>query len=133
MIHPDATIAVLREELARTEERARLHASESNRLGEQLAQANHRAVCAEMERDSAQTITRATFESLANTLRAICRADRTTYNHHEARAWDGQPPRENGGTIWLTPREQAAHALRRLAANGHITNLKADWREGGDR
>jgi hypothetical protein len=43
-------------------------------------------------------------------LRAIAMADKTTYAHHEKRPRDGKKP--EGGTIWLTPRELALHALR---------------------
>lgn len=73
------------------------------------------------------------IEEIAATLRAICRADRTTYAHHEPRSWDGKEPREVGGTIWLTPREQADRALRWLASEGLITADAADWRKGDDR
>jgi len=95
------TVAALREELARSEERARLHAAEAQRIGEALGAANARAASVALALDKT-----------AAALRAICRADRTTYNHHERRPWDGKAPREAGGTIWLTPREQAARALR---------------------
>jgi hypothetical protein len=52
---------------------------------------------------------RAQFPSL---LRAIAMADKTTYEHHESRPRDGKAP--EGGTIWLTPRELALHALRAM-------------------
>lgn len=69
-----------------------------------------------------------TARDFAAVLRAICRADRTVYAHHEPRAWDGRRPEKDGGTIWLTPREKAESALRRLHREGAITADEADWR-----
>jgi len=87
-----------------------------------------------MQETAASTGVRADVaEEIAATLRAICRAGATVYVHHEARPWDGKKPREGGGTIWLTPREHADRALRRLASEGIITADAADWREGDDR
>ena len=83
-----------------------------------------RAEAAEAALDAA----RAKTSAFAAVLRAICRADRTRYDHHEPRAWDGKRPKEDGGTIWLTPREKAESTLRRLARDGDITAAEADWR-----
>ena len=83
-----------------------------------------RAEAAEAAIDAA----RAKPSAFAAVLRAICRADRTRYDHHEPRAWDGKRPKEDGGTIWLTPREKAESALKRMARNGDITATEADWR-----
>ena len=83
-----------------------------------------RAEAAEAALDTAQ----AKPSAFAAVLRAICRADRTRYDHHEPRAWDGKRPKEDGGTIWLTPREKAESALKRMARNGDITATEADWR-----
>lgn len=83
-----------------------------------------RAEAAEAALDAA----RAKPSAVAAVLRAICRADRTRYDHHEPRAWDGKRPKEDGGTIWLTPREKAESALRLMARTGDITAAEADWR-----
>lgn len=48
---------------------------------------------------------------LVKMLQEVVRSDRTTYQHHEARPFDGLLPSEAGGTIWLTPKEMARHAL----------------------
>lgn len=119
---------------------ARAEAAEAERDG-----ANERAATLEhqhahavetMERMSANVtrveaaldVARAKTSAFAAVLRAICRADRTRYDHHEPRAWDGKRPKEDGGTIWLTPREKAESALKRMARNGDITAAEADWR-----
>jgi len=44
-------------------------------------------------------------------LRSCARSDKTTYEHHEPRRFDGLRPEDDGGTIWLTPREIARCAL----------------------
>ena len=51
---------------------------------------------------------------LADALRAIAMNDRTTYDHHEKRPRDGRAPGEDGGTIWITPREIAIGALKAM-------------------
>jgi hypothetical protein len=53
-------------------------------------------------------------DQLVSMLLTIVRNDKTTYEHHEKRRWDGRDPSEDGGTIWLTPREMARNALRLL-------------------
>ena len=48
-------------------------------------------------------------------LRSCARNDKTRYEHHEARPFDGRRPAQvegTAGTIWLTPREIARQALR---------------------
>lgn len=47
---------------------------------------------------------------LANALQSVIENDKTYYNHHDPRP-DGRLPKENGGTIWLTPKEIARRAL----------------------
>ncbi len=47
---------------------------------------------------------------MAEALRSIIENDRTYYEHHEPRR-DGKLPREDGGTIWKTPRQIATAAL----------------------
>lgn len=47
---------------------------------------------------------------LAERMAHIIDVDKTCYRHHEARP-DGKLPREDGGTIWLTPKEMAKNAL----------------------
>jgi hypothetical protein len=51
--------------------------------------------------------------ALEEALRRCARNDKSQYAHHEARPFDGRKPgtREQGGTIWLTPREIARRAL----------------------
>ncbi len=44
-------------------------------------------------------------------LRNAARNDKSRYDHHEPRPWDGKKP-DPDGTIWLTPREIARHALQ---------------------
>lgn len=87
-----------------------------------------RAEAAEAALDAARAKPSAFAFAFASVLRAICRADRTRYDHHEPRAWDGKRPKEDGGTIWLTPREKAESALRLIARNGDITAAEGDWR-----
>jgi len=58
-----------------------------------------------------RTIDRARLVAM---LRDIYRNDRTHYEHHEPRSWDGKTPDSYDGTIWLTPREIAVHALRAM-------------------
>jgi len=48
---------------------------------------------------------------LENALRSCARSDKTTYEHHEPRRFDGRKPEDVNGTIWLTPREIARGAL----------------------
>lgn len=51
---------------------------------------------------------------LVDLLQTIVRNDTTVYEHHQPRRFDGLLP--EGGTIWLTPREMARHALQYLGA-----------------
>jgi hypothetical protein len=51
---------------------------------------------------------------MIESLREIYRNDSTTYAHHQPRGFDGRKPDAFGGTIWLTPREIASNALRRV-------------------
>lgn len=56
--------------------------------------------------------------SFVENLQAIYRNDKTRYQHHEDRPWDGLRPGESvfGGSIWLTPRELAGRMLVSLGA-----------------
>lgn len=56
-------------------------------------------------------------DDLIRMLQTIYRCDKTRYDHHEKRTWDGKLPEDEGGTIWLTPREMAGQALRFLGAD----------------
>lgn len=50
-------------------------------------------------------------------LQTIVRNDETRFEHHQPRRWDGKVPSDVGsGSIWLTPREVARSALKRLGA-----------------
>ena len=55
---------------------------------------------------------------LERALRAAARNDKSHYDHHEPRPFDGMKPMddrlpsEQRGSIWLTPREIARRALR---------------------
>lgn len=55
-------------------------------------------------------------ESTVRALQTIVRNDTTAYEHHQPRRWDGKTPDEDGGTIWLTPREMARQMLSILGA-----------------
>ena len=48
---------------------------------------------------------------LEKALRDAARNDNSRYEHHQRREWDRRFPAEDGGTIWLTPREIARRAL----------------------
>lgn len=52
-------------------------------------------------------------DRLKTALRNAARNDKTRYNHHEPRPFDGQKP--SPGTIWLTPREIARSVLQEPA------------------
>ena len=52
------------------------------------------------------------IERLRTALEDCAQLDLTHYEHHQPRR-DGREPKEDGGTIWLTPREIATRALRR--------------------
>ena len=73
--------------------------------------ASHAEIAAEMYRRGA-VIERleARIDELENALRGAARNDKTRYDHHEARPFDGKSP--HPGTIWLTPREIARRFLR---------------------
>lgn len=53
------------------------------------------------------------IERLRTALRNATRNDRSRYNHHEPRPFDGKKP--SPGTIWLTPREIARGVLQEPA------------------
>lgn len=53
------------------------------------------------------------IDTLKLALRNAARNDKTRYNHHEPRPFDGQKP--SPGTIWLTPREIARSVLQEPA------------------
>jgi len=53
------------------------------------------------------------IERLRTALRNAARNDRSRYNHHEPRPFDGKKP--SPGTIWLTPREIARSVLQEPA------------------
>lgn len=53
------------------------------------------------------------IERLRTALRNAARNDKTRYNHHETRPFDGKKP--SPGTIWLTPREIARSVLQEPA------------------
>lgn len=55
-------------------------------------------------------------DGIVEILQAIVRNDRSNYRHHEPRPWDDRRPDVEGGTIWLTPKELATRALRRMGA-----------------
>lgn len=63
-------------------------------------------------RDAADAI-----EGTKELLMAIWLADRTTYEHHEARKRDGKPPKEDGGTRWKTPAELAHRGLQAMGVD----------------
>lgn len=50
------------------------------------------------------------IEGLKEALKSIIEVDKTIYKHHEPRP-DGRLPKENGGTIWFTPKEIAKMVL----------------------
>lgn len=50
-------------------------------------------------------------ERYRDALHSIILADKTHYEHHEVRRGDGQPPKSDGGTCWLTPKQIASQAL----------------------
>lgn len=50
------------------------------------------------------------IEGLKQALQNVIKNDKTYYNHHDPRP-DGRLPKEDGGTIWLTPKEIAKRAL----------------------
>lgn len=50
------------------------------------------------------------IKNLREALQSVIEADKTTYRHHEPRP-DGRLPKENGGTIWMTPKEIAQGVL----------------------
>ncbi len=52
------------------------------------------------------------IDKLRQSLDDIIKNDSTHYNHHQPRQFDGRTPKEDGGTIWLTPKEIARRALR---------------------
>lgn len=69
-------------------------------------------IAAEMDRRG-EVIERleARIDALESALRAAARNDRSRYDHHEARPFDGKTPGPDG-SIWLTPREIARSVLR---------------------
>jgi len=57
-------------------------------------------------------------EPLLKRMLTIWKNDKTEYEHHEARPFDGEKPRDvDGGSIFLTPREIAEDALREAGIN----------------
>lgn len=54
---------------------------------------------------------------MAKALKGVIENDKTHYNHHDPRP-DGRLPREDGGTIWLTPKEIAKRALPKPPKEG---------------
>lgn len=60
-------------------------------------------------------------------LRAIAKADRTTYAPGDPREWD-RPPPPDGSPRWSTPRELACAALNDLHRRGIISAREANWR-----
>ncbi len=56
--------------------------------------------------------------SIVDDLQAIVRNDKTHYDHHDRREWDGLAPGESifGGSIWLSPREIARSILTVIGA-----------------
>jgi len=56
------------------------------------------------------------MSDIVGNLQTIVRNDRSNYRHHEPRPWDDRRPDVEGGTIWLTPKELATRALRRMGA-----------------
>jgi hypothetical protein len=75
-------------------------------------------VVAERDKALAESITK--LGNCVDGLQTIYRHDTTSYQHHQARGWDGLTPEEalgpGAGTIWLTPRELARALLRYLGA-----------------
>ena len=83
---------------------------ENERLKEQLAVEE---VANNNERDDQQhTIFELERENerLKEALQSVIEADKTIYKHHEPRP-DGRLPKENGGTIWMTPKQIAQGVL----------------------
>jgi hypothetical protein len=69
------------------------------------------ATCAERQKEAMNE------QQIIELLQAIVRNDETYFTHHQARRWDGKEPTEVGrGTIFLTPKEMAMRALRRMGA-----------------
>lgn len=64
---------------------------------------------------------RSRLHEYEDVLRSIRLADKTSYRHHEPRKSDGKPPKEGGGTRWMTPRELATEALLRANAPLSVT------------
>ena len=52
------------------------------------------------------------WSKLEPLLEGIIENDKTAYMHHEARPFDGKTPKEDGGTIWWTPRQLARTVLK---------------------
>jgi hypothetical protein len=61
-----------------------------------------------------EQVIRALVEQLRVSFQHICRNDGTVYQHHQRRKFDNAPP--STGSIWLTPREIAESAIRRIDA-----------------
>jgi hypothetical protein len=68
--------------------------------------------------DAVRQALAARIVELERALRAAARNDKSRYDHHEPRPFDGMRPMdesmppEQRGSIWLTPREIARRALR---------------------
>lgn len=58
------------------------------------------------------------IERLKQALQNVIKNDKTYYNHHDPRP-DGRLPKEDGGTIWLTPKEIAKRALPQPPKEGN--------------
>lgn len=63
------------------------------------------------------------FGRYREALESVIQNDKTYYNHHEPRPYDDKVPKEDGGTIWMTPRQVAE---RRLKCSS-VETEKAVW------
>jgi len=54
---------------------------------------------------------------LIDALRSCAMNDKSKYYHHQPRARDGKLPKEEGGTIWKTPREIALDTLKGIGVD----------------
>ncbi|MDF1565293.1 MAG: hypothetical protein P1V51_19810 [Deltaproteobacteria bacterium] len=74
---------------------------------------------ASVEEEIPESVLRERLEIAVEAMRAIERNDKTSYNHHEARPFDGKIPDEiDGGTCFLTPREISQYAIAEIWPGG---------------
>ena len=69
-----------------------------------------------MSDEQVKTLDEEQTKQIIALLQEVVRNDETRFSHHQPRRFDGKDPKAAGGTIWLTPREMARRALRKLGA-----------------